>query len=539
MRAAAQLQADPVHFHDAHSVAVLLSEERHGAGLHGFVVRSLVHPHRPGGPRLLVDPSLHLGEFGRGHGGGMGEVEAQPVGRHERPPLHDVAAEHGAKRRMQQVRGRVVAFRVPAERRVHAGRHLRLQEPLGRRGRVLPPAAPLRPDQIAVAKHGLHVQAPILPDRPDPAPVRHLSPAFDVEGMLLQGQAHERGLERSAADDSRPDRRALEGDVALTLLGVVHGRRFSARPALSVDVASLRPRPSVRSGTLPLFGQGPLESRHIHVPAPFGRLDPRQVRRKAEGVVKAKDLLAGHRGPGASARRTRGRQGVQASQAAFHGGQEAILLAPGRGQHMLPPGRELRVGVRHLVHDGRGHFGQDGLALAQQPGMAHAPAKDAPQHVPAPLVGRKHAVGQQERHGAGVVGQHPVRHALGRILLVRTPREFGHPVQQGQEQVGVVVGSDPLEHRGQALQARARVDAGGRKRPQVPLGTPVELHEDQVPELQELASLAARLELGRVGRRSAFRLRAQVVVDLRTRAAGSGVGHLPEVVLVAQPVDPL
>ena len=44
-------------------------------------------------------------------GGEMHEVESQAIGRDERAGLLDVRAEHLAQRRMQQMRGRVIAAR--------------------------------------------------------------------------------------------------------------------------------------------------------------------------------------------------------------------------------------------------------------------------------------------------------------------------------------------------------------------------------------------------------------------------------------------
>ena len=66
---------------------------------------------------------------------------------------------------------------------------------------------------------------------------------------------------------------------------------------------------------------------------------------------------------------------------------------------------------------------------------------------------------------------------------------------------------------------------------------PTELHEDQVPDLDVAVAVGARRP-----RRPAFDARAVVVEDLAARPAGTGVGHLPEVVrlvLLALVADPL
>ena len=86
---------------------------------------------------------------------------------------------------------------------------------------------------------------------------------------------------------------------------------------------------------------------------------------------------------------------------------------------------------------------------------------------------------------------------------------------------------------------RERVHARIGKRRQRAVGGPVELHEDEVPDLEEPPLLREALELWqRERRRGIARTPLEIHVDLGVVAARSGVGHLPEVVLVAKTVDP-
>ncbi len=50
---------------------------------------------------------------------------------------------------------------------------------------------------------------------------------------------------------------------------------------------------------------------------------------------------------------------------------------------------------------------QHELLGAEQVGVAHGAAQDAPQHVAAVLVGGEHAVVHEHRAGAGVLGEDP------------------------------------------------------------------------------------------------------------------------------------
>ena len=137
-----------------------------------------------------------------------------------------------------------------------------------------------------------------------------------------------------------------------------------------------------------------------------------------------------------------------------------------------------------------------------------------------------------------MVGQHPVRHTFFRLCVVTPPHHLGHPFQQRHEQVRVVVAPHPLHHRRESLQPQPGVDTRCRQRPLLPRRIPVELHEHQVPELQKLPRLPPPLELLRARHRSPFLSRPQVIMNLRARPAWPRIGHLPEVVLVPQPVDP-
>ena len=74
------------------------------------------------------------------------------------------------------------------------------------------------------------------------------------------------------------------------------------------------------------------------------------------------------------------------------------------------------LGVRAAHHrDGRvDERGRDELARAEPVGVAHRAPDDAAQHVAALLVARHDAVGDEEGHRAGVLGQDAQRHVACR-----------------------------------------------------------------------------------------------------------------------------
>ena len=195
---------------------------------------------------------------------------------------------------------------------------------------------------------------------------------------------------------------------------------------------------------------------------------------------------------------------------------------------------QLAVLLAHQFRDPLGVAHQEpGVELQGVAALEDRPAHDPPQHVAAVLVRGDDAVGDQEGHRAAVVGEDPQRAVGGKVLAVATPGELLTERDQRRELVG-------LEHRGLVLEDRRHpvepqpgVDVLRRQRRQHALGVLVELHEHQVPVLEEALVLAA----GKVVR--APQLDATVEVQLRAGAAGPRRADLPEVLRARALDDPL
>ena len=99
-------------------------------------------------------------------------------------------------------------------------------------------------------------------------------------------------------------------------------------------------------------------------------------------------------------------------------------------------------------------------------------------------------------------------------------------VDQRPERVGVVIVVDALQHRGDALEAHAGVDALLRQLGDDLARRLLVLHEDEVPDLDEAVAV-----LVRAARRAARDMLAMVVEDLRAGPARAVVAHRPEIVL--------
>ena len=131
-----------------------------------------------------------------------------------------------------------------------------------------------------------------------------------------------------------------------------------------------------------------------------------------------------------------------------------------------------------------------------------------------------------------MVGDHPV--ARPAFALGRYPGQaLGSPDQRA-EGVDVVIVMHALHHRGDALQPHAGVDRRlGQRRPAA-IPRLLELHEHQVPDLDEPVAIL----IGAAGR-TAGNMRPVVIENLAAWPARPGIAHRPEIIRSRDPDNPL
>ena len=426
--------------------------ERHGLGADLHVVED------PG-----VDEALDLLPRDRTDGLEVREVEAQPIRSDERPSLLNVAAEHLAKRRVQQVGRRMVARRVPARALFD-----------GRVDLVPDPDPPFRGNPVvddrARARAGVgHLEAP--PRTAQVPPVSDLSPALRIEGGALQDhRAVVLGVERLdglvvhvQADHPRPVAEpVVSGELARALdlvPPVVHRREAAAGP-----------RP------LALGGHLPLEALVVHGEPALASHVGHEVFGKAERVVEAEHDLAGY-----DASPEEGQLSFEHPHALVEGGREPVLLLAKDPLDHRPPLGELGVRLAHLRLEVRDEAMEERLAHPEPVAVADGAPDDAAQHVSAPLVRGKHPVHDEKGARADVVRDDPER----LVALVLGPGQLRGAADEVAEEVDLVVAVHPLQHRGGALEPHAGIDRRLGQPAHVPVGVAVELHEDEVPDLDE------------------------------------------------------
>ncbi len=498
--------------HGAHAGNLLRLLQGHGG-----------HRHRAVGADLLVDQILDAADFRRGEGLVVREVEAGLLVIDQRTLLVHLVAQHLAHGPVHQVGDGVVAH--DGQAALAVGLEERILADLDQTG-----------FDAAHMEHGIAQALGVLDPEASgggggPTAVAHLS-------ALL-------GVETGAVGDDGAGVAGLQGALALDLV-VGHIAQHLARGAETVVLQRV-----IARGDLPLqrgddqllaaLARGVAELLHLLVVA--GQVDGEafflghlagDVDEEAVGGVQVEHLVAAqHLATGLAG--LLGDLGEQA-HAAVEGAEEGLLLID---QHALDLGlalAHLGEGVAHGFRHRGNQLVQERLAGAQVlAAVAFGAAQDAAHHIAALLVAGGGAIGQGEGQGADVVGHH----AVGGVAHVIEPAGVGGGLgeildgrEQAAEQVDVVVAPLALQHGADALETHAGVDMLGRECAQASIGVTVELNENIVPDLDAAVGPLIHQSCARfVG--------SEVDMDLGAGAAGAGVTHLPEVVLLVAQVDVL
>ena len=262
-----------------------------------------------------------------------------------------------------------------------------------------------------------------------------------------------------------------------------------------------------------------VESSLIHGNAPQAQRILRQIERKAISIV---ELESGFASQGIALPQPRGFffQNLKAPAQCLE--ETLFLETNGLGNHCFALG-EVGIGLPHLAHQGRDELVDRGIVGAQQRGVSHGAAHDAPQHITAALIGRQNTIGNQEGHGAQMVRDHPIGcHGFRRR---RTPDSRGGRIDDMAEHVRLKDAFDPLQDRGHTLQPHPRIDRWIGQRLLRAVGELLVLHENQIPELEEPVAVFFRR-----ARRAAPDMLTAIDEDFRARTARAGIAHGPEII---------
>ncbi len=120
---------------------------------------------------------------------------------------------------------------------------------------------------------------------------------------------------------------------------------------------------------------------------------------------------------------------------------------------------------------------------------------------------------------------------VGLLVVAVAFAAFGSDfLNEGLEDVGVVVGAFALHDHAEALEAHAGIDVLGFQGFKGAVGFAVELHEDEVPDFDDLGVvLVDEVFAGHFG---FFLVGTNVDMDFGAGTAGTLVAHFPEVVFL-------
>ena len=414
-------------------------------------------------------------------------------------------AEHVLQRLVQEVGGGVVRHRRKPDRPRHDRSYARPKlEPLAAERQHLVVVEPGRAEELGACARSFVLDVPGVGD---------LTAALRIEGRLLELRLEAPVAEILVGDDRRQH-------VGLLVADELGARRRAADAHVDVERRS-----AARS--LALLLHQACELFLVHLEPALGRELLRQLERKAVRVVQAKGFLGSDLALGDDS--------FEQLLPTFESLGEPVFLTA----DVLLDSRlvlfQLRVDGAHLPTHDRSELPHESVRQPELSSVTNRASNDPPQDVPAAFVRRHDTLGDQERRGASVLDDDPVglRHLRGRP--VRFIRMLPDPGEQRLEGVDVEERVDALEEHRRPLEAHARVDVLLRERRQRAVLGEVELHEDEVPELEVALALAT----GPAARPAAAVLLAAVVEDLRARAARAGVGGLPEILRTRQADDPL
>jgi hypothetical protein len=166
-----------------------------------------------------------------------------------------------------------------------------------------------------------------------------------------------------------------------------------------------------------------------------------QIQRKAVGVVQFERHLAGQLFGAA------GQRGVQNFHAVGQRFKKALFLGLQNLGDALALRLQAGISIAHEQHQVGHQLVEKGLFLAQLVAVADGAAHDAALHIAPALIAGQHAVADQKRGGANVVGNH----AQALVAEVFLAGLAGGGLDQRVKDVDLVVAVHMLQDGGQAL----------------------------------------------------------------------------------------
>ena len=151
--------------------------------------------------------------------------------------------------------------------------------------------------------------------------------------------------------------------------------------------------------------------------------------------------------------------GIEQIDTLFERAEERVFFFFHHTTDQLLLGRKLGIGAAHLLNQYGNELKHEGRLLIQERvSVANSPAQDATDDVTGLSIAGQLAIGNRESYGTQVVGDNAHGHVDVFCLSVFHAREVLNLLDDGLEDVGVVVGVLVLQHAHQTLEAHTRID---------------------------------------------------------------------------------
>ena len=281
------------------------------------------------------------------------------------------------------------------------------------------------------------------------------------------------------------------------------------------------------AGAVFLFSKAALESFHVDRPAFFGGHELGEVDREAvgveefEGKVSVDGICAGVSVDVV----------FKAFDASGKGFEEGLFFFEDDALDELLLFYEFGILGSHLGDEGINEGVDEGFFETEEGvAVADGTTQDATYDVTSLGVAGELTVGDAEADSAKVVGNDAHGNVGLVVLAIGAAGKAGYMLDEGLEDVGVVVGFFALHDHAETFEAHAGVDVLGFEGLEGTVGKAVVLHEDKIPDFDYegvvFVDKVAAGDLEFVGGV------AEVYMDFATGTAGTLFSHFPEVVFL-------
>ena len=129
-----------------------------------------------------------------------------------------------------------------------------------------------------------------------------------------------------------------------------------------------------------------------------------------------------------------------------------------------------------------------------------------------------------------MIGNHTHGHIRFGIHTVLFPGHRSQALNRRLENIRIVIALLALQHHTQTFKAHTGINMMRGQRLELSVGFAVELHEDQIPNLDHLRMTG--IDQFATGDLRTLLFVTQIVMDLATGATWTGIAHLPEVIML-------